>query len=706
MQTNTLVDRSTLGRALFITLLVSGVVGFIQPSGTRAQPAITFTDIATDETSGITYRRQASATEALFEAQRQQPTYTIVDLIVGTPYNSRGMPGVALFDFDLDGDLDIYVTNGPGRANSLYASQLQESGLLTFVDMAESAGVEATAQDSTGVCYGDIDNDGDPDLLVLSSFEANHLFENQSDGTFTDISVSSGVAAIVTHSSSCSMGDVNNDGRLDFAVSNTFLMDTHEAILSEPFAKSQTNQLFINQGGNIFTDASASSGIQNLNLPGTAPADAAAVSWAVSLVDYDLDGDVDIFFADDQGAIPTLASGGVDRAYLQLYENDGTGAFTNVTIARGLDKPGDWMGLSFGDFNRDGTLDLFATNVGNYAGTALLGAEAYAALNEPRDSRWFLMQADGTYADANDLHGQLHTPFGWGTSAADYDNDGDTDIIFHGGINFGFFEVTAPGVVLRNDGQANFNRDTTALAQSTDHVRRAVYGMAVGDLNNDGFVDIASVSAFDYPDPTPLEPVEPLGSDFDDDAFTVPLFTSLDPSLPAVEAAHVFSGLEFPDGTLAVEINGAENANNWVQVDVLGTVGLTSGGQVNRDGIGAVVTFTPSSGQSVVQPILGGSSMLSQDSQLANFGLGTAQKGTVEILWPGGTRNRLDNVMAGSRILIPEIPCSFDNQEITFQAYRDCVQTALDELIQAQILDTSSRGRFLSAAIEAWNASH
>ena len=89
------------------------------------------------------------------------------------------------------------------------------------------------------------------------------------------------------------------------------------------------------------------------------------------------------------------------------------------------------------------------------------------------------------------------TPFGWGTSMADYDNDGDTDIVFHGGLYFAVVGQGAPGAILRNDGGGEFSRDAEALANSTDHEERTVQGMAMGDLDGNGFVDIVSVSNFD-----------------------------------------------------------------------------------------------------------------------------------------------------------------------------------------------------------------
>ncbi|MFG6101415.1 VCBS repeat-containing protein [Leptothoe sp. EHU-05/26/07-4] len=331
------------------------------------QSNITFTDIVTDVNSGIDYSRVESERNAIFEQLRQQPVFTPDDL-PNVPLFARGLPGVAVLDYDDDGDLDVYVTNGPGATNSLYSNQLKETGQLSFVDVAQAVGVSATDQDSNGVVYGDIDNDGDHDLLVLGSGEPNRLFENQGDGTFVDITEFSGIGGGDRYSSSASFGDVNGDGLLDIVVANAFDFDNIIPIVAEPFALNEHNQLFINTGNNTFVDASATSGIENLTgFSEGVPDGVATITWAISLVDYDLDGDLDIIQADDQAAVPPAEPlGGVDRGLIHILQNDGTGNFTDVTVEANLDIPGAWMGLSFGDFNADGNLDIFVSNFGDY----------------------------------------------------------------------------------------------------------------------------------------------------------------------------------------------------------------------------------------------------------------------------------------------------------------------------------------------------
>ena len=658
--------------------------------------AVTFTDAAQNPATGIGYRRAPSVTKAIFDTVKALPFLSRLELN-RVPDKSEGAPGVALIDFDMDGDDDIYATNGPGRDNSLYKNMWQETGALTFTDVGAAAGVGAFAQDSTGVCYGDVDNDGDPDLLVLGRMEPSRFFRNEGDGTFTDISSSAGVALEARGHTSCAMGDVDGDGLLDIFIANTYDWVNRAAIYTQSFAFNHANQLYLNRGGNLFDEVTGLAGLMELF---NVPAGNGTISWATAMVDIDLDGDLDIIHGDDQAAMPSAGFAGVDRGFQQLFLNDGTGLFTNVTLASGLNQVGAWMGLSFGDINYDGRMDIFGSNAGDYV-VPQFGFPVPPGLYS---SRWFFQDAPGHFA-SNTLATFGPTVFGWGTGMTDYDNDGDTDIIWYGSLDATPF-VTAdnPGMVLANDGAGNFSWDRAATASSAEFVlRQIVQGVAIGDLNADGFTDIVHVSSgYHAPDQIPLIPAHARwGTPIDDTAFILPTFFPIGP----IEWEWTHAPVE--EGFLGVQLSSADNGNRWIKVSLRGTTGVTSGGVVNRDGIGAIVMATPrGSSKQSMSPVLGGSSYASQHSLVQSFGLGSAGRGTVEVLWPGGVRNRLYDVGNGEHVQLPEIPCSFAASWSSRAAYRACVDGALDDLTAAGIVTFSFATRLRKSALKAYDEVH
>ena len=644
---------------------------------------VTFQDIAATGGAGLAFAHQPSADQAIAEAFQALGTVSMADFPPNYPIKGHGAPGVALADFDGDGDLDIYVTNGVGADNGLFSNQLLETGHLTFVDVAAATGVTATGQDSSGVCAGDIDNDGDVDLYVLGRREPNRLFENLG-GTFVDITATSGAEGGIRNSTSCSFGDVDGDGLLDLVVANNFDMSNALPIFVVPFALNDPNQLFLNQGGNVF--------VEDL---GSEVATAQDITWAIALVDLDQDGDVDVVSANDNGGILQTAVdpvNGIDRGFLRWLENDGSGSFTDRTALAGLDKAGDWMGLAFADLNHDGLLDLFGSNTGDYFeqffGLPIaLGVQA---------TTWFLQQPGGTFTDPG-VGGLVATPFGWGNAALDYDNDADTDLVVYGGLEAGpFVECTNPGSLWSNDGTASFTLDPAVQSSGADHLRRVEHGLAVGDLDLDGFPDIVSISSHDVP-AAPFPMGIAYGSVYDATAGFFPTFAP-----GSTPGTFVYTGVVYPPGTLAVEVNSGDNGNGSIRVDTVGTVGLTTDGAVNRDGVGAVVSVTPHRGRTAIQPVVAGSSYASQHSLERSFGLGSARTATVEVLWPGGVRNRLYGVQAGERLVFPEIPCSFDDASTTPSGYAACVRSSLRELEGAGLLDRRDRARFLSSALRAF----
>ena len=689
---NTLVNGNTI-----ITIAVSLYIS--TTSVCYATDIITYIDIAKQPGSGVEFSHSASPNNALLEAIKMSGI--VMDIRAENralaPVRPHGAPGVALFDYDGDGDIDIYVANGLGSPNSLYSNQLVETGATTFIDVAAATGVTAIDQDSTGVCVGDIDNDGDKDIFVLGNFNTgNRLYEKLDGNIYREISVESGTRYGDRHPSSCAMGDINGDGFLDIAIGNTFDNWNHRLPLvtfnSEHL--NEGNQLLLNKGSNVFEDVSL---LANIDVPHR-------ITWAISLVDYDQDGDVDLITADDQGAKAPKRYGGVDDGYIRIFNNNGVGVFTDITeTAAKTNRAGAWMALTFGDLNKDGILDIFSTNVGYYLTAFMAPVLDFPVPIGDWQSGWFLGNANGSF-DFPGVGALIDTPFGWGASIADYNNDGNSDIIFHGGMNMGAFaDASNAGVILRGDGNGNFQRDKEALRYSTNHSRRMVQGMAVGDINNDGFVDIVSISSEDWPEPFPLIPYvgdeHKIGTPFDEDVFFWPTFFPVDPN--DFNKGFIWSGMNTTNGSLSIEISSANNDNSWVTVALVGMKGIIKKGVVNRDGVGAVVKFTHRGQKSVLWPVTAGSSYASQDSQKWIFGLGNDKQGTLEVMWPGGVKNKLYNVRAGENLILPELPCSFDSKTNT-KDYRSCIKEALEQLGSKNYISNEFKQRIYRSALMAY----
>lgn len=695
------------------TKICTGVVMLLASAGMAlADGGVTLKDVTA--TTGINYARKATpirqADRAATIALSPIPMTQFFSYVVETPQKWHGAPGVALLDYDNDGDLDIYVTNGPGRANSLFKSLWKETGELTFTDVATAAGAALFNNDSTGVCFGDIDNDGDEDLYVVSSGQINHLMRNNGNGTFTEITSTAGVGGDKRYAAACSMADVNNDGLLDIAVANTYHPWLHRrSVFTAAYdPDNEHDYLFLNQGNNVFANVSKSSGLENLlNVPDVgSPAGNPTFTWAIAMVDLNQDGFVDYVGLEDAGAKPQA-----QRGIIRYMKNDGTGHFTDVSVAAKTNETGSFMGSTYSDFNCDGNMDFFVTDLGDF-------------LAKGQNSRWFLGNSDGTFTNPG-VGALVGTPFGWGASAFDYDNDGDDDIVYYGGVDLlRSFAHDNPGTLLQNEGDcsANFTWNITGIER--DHRDRIVEGVATGDLNNDGFGDIVTVSEIDTPN-TPLfswipNVSGPHGTVFDPYAAINAVF------LPAAGGVFVYRDPHFVDGGLVVELNSADNGNKSVQLKLAGSVGVVGAnrgnrfkgpvGRVNRDGIGATVHFTPDGGKTVRRPVTGGASYASQDSLIQTFGLADAAKGTAEVAWPGGVHNRVYDVRAGERLTVPEIPCDFANFEDNLgprasgkarrQIYRQCVEGSLTDLSRSGAINRQQQSRLLSSALRAYDETH
>jgi enediyne biosynthesis protein E4 len=650
------------------TLAVATVV----PTPAQADGGVTFRDIVLDGSSGISYSRAASPTKAFILEARTRIVLNSEQ--ANFPATPDGTPGVVIFDYDNDSDEDILVTQGPGVANNLYQNQWCQTGALEFVDVGAAAGLSTPGMDVTGACAGDVDNDGDMDVLMVGSSATPRFFRNDGRGAFQDESAAAGFTGAPTSATGCSFGDFNNDGFLDVTVANSWNDWTHQRQSQDPYLYNEHEQVFLNDEGAAFVDVSDTSGIKNLAKMPAFAAGKAGLTWATAAVDIDQDGDTDIINGDDQNVPwPPAALGGADLGLLRLFRNDGAANFVDSSDTNGLNRAGAWMGMTFGDWNCDGLMDIFGTNGGDYY-TTLFGFPRGTA-----PSTWFLQQSNGTFTDPG-VGSLVATPFGWGAATFDYDNDGDQDIIFHGGLENPFLVTTDnPGALLQNVGcNGVFQRDAVALAGSADHKNRTVYGVAVGDLNNDGFLDIVSAASQVVPASAPHFPYTPYGSPFDAEASRVRVFVP-----NGVPNQRVWSGVAVEPGDLSVEINSGGNGNNSASLRLLGTIGLVRGrhanGAVNRNAVGAVATFTPQGGRPSVWPVLAGASYGSQNTLTTHVGLGEAPEGTLEIVWPGGVRNRLYEVKAGETLLVPEIPCSYTS-DVRRNEYRRCVREAVQDL--------------------------
>ena len=425
-----------------------------------------FTDIA--RSLGIGFRLENSATK-----QKYLP-----ETMLG---------GVAVFDYDNDGRLDLFFTNGaqiddpmpvgkkPEKTDRRYWNRLfHQNADGAFTDVTEKAGLAGSGY-SMGVAVGDYDNDGFEDLFVTGLDRAT-LYHNNRDGTFTDVTAKSGAGAN-GWTTSAGFFDYDNDGKLDLFVARyldwSFASNQHcgpsAAIrfYCHPLLyRGLTSVLYHNNGDGTFTDVSRASGIAKL--PGR--------GLGVAFTDYDNDGWTDIYVAND-----SMQS--------FLYHNNANGTFTEKGITAGVayDEDGNafaGMGVDAADYNNDGLPDLVVTDLAN---------QKYML---------FRNAGDGTFTIETDSAGlgrasQVST--GWGVKWIDLDNDGWKDLFAAQGHTddemFGGSKILTyrqKPLLLKNDRGHLFPwPTTTGPVLGTGWVGR---GAAAGDLDNNGSIDIIAAS--------------------------------------------------------------------------------------------------------------------------------------------------------------------------------------------------------------------
>ena len=398
--------------------------------------------------------------------------------------------GVALFDYDRDGDLDVYFTqgtlldkrkelkdslfpppqNGPPH-NQLFRNQLVEEGELRFVEVSAQGGVGDEGY-GTGVAVGDYDRDGDLDLYV-TNFGSNLLYRNNGDRTFTDVTAEAGVDD-ARWSASAAFLDYDRDGDLDLLVTNyaDFTVrgnvECHSALGKRVYCDPTTyrafpDRLFRNEGKGKFTNVTQAAGIT----------EAFGRGLGVVCADFNLDGWMDIYVANDRSAN-------------QLWMNQGDGTFQDRGLLSGTaynrdGNPEAGMGVTAGDFDGDGDEDLFVTHLNLESNTLYVN--------------------DGTayFYDATHQFGLASSslPYtGFGSEWFDYDNDGDLDLFVANGAVYEIESLQGEAYpyhqrnqLFRNEEGLRF-QEITAKGGPALALSEVSRGAAFGDIDNDGDIDV------------------------------------------------------------------------------------------------------------------------------------------------------------------------------------------------------------------------
>lgn len=569
-------------RTVLLTVLVCSVGGSFFFGVTPSQPlARTQTPVGTAIPAGpfVDIAAKAGLTALNLNGGEKAKRYII---------ESSGS-GIAFIDYDNDGWLDVFMVNGtratdlpPGHApiNHLY----RNLGDLTFAEVTGEAGLVRSGW-GQGVCTGDYDNDGSEDLFV-TYFGENALYRNTGKKTFQEVTRRAGLkTADRNWSTGCAFLDYDRDGWLDLFVANYLEFDISRA--PEPgsnqfcFWKAvpvfcgprgfagQNNSLYRNNRDGTFSDVSRQAGIL---VPGE------HYAFAVLTGDFENRGLTDIYVACDSTAS-------------LLYRNNGDGTFQEVGVQAGCAYNDDGlaqagMGAAAGDYDGDGFLDIFKTNFSDDT------------------SNLYRNNGDGTFTDRifDAKLGHNVKYLGWGCGLFDFDEDAWRDIFAANGHVYPELEshgLDTPyrerSLLYRNRGNGTFEDVSSSSGPGLEQ-RRSGRGVAFGDFDNDGDVDIVVNNQNDPP--TLLR-------------------------------------------------NQLDHLNHSLMIRTVGT-------RSNRDGIGARVTLVVR-GRRQIEEVRSGGSYLSQSDLRLHFGLGSAtQADLIEIRWPSGQVDRLFKVPANQLILVRE----------------------------------------------------
>jgi hypothetical protein len=497
--------------------------------------------------------------------------------------------GVAVFDYDNDGRLDIFLVNGtpldnptalgaiPKKTGPKYWNRLyHQKADGTFEDVTEKAGLQGAGY-GMGVAVGDYDNDGNEDLYV-TAYGGNRLYHNNGDGTFTDVTEKAGVQGS-GWSTSAAWVDLDGDGYLDLVVLRYVQWDFtdvwcgehkegYRAYCHPDYFKPVSPLVYHNNGNGTFTEMAAKLGLAK---PGK--------GLGVAFSDYDRDGHVDLFFAND--------------SMLEfLYHNKGDGTFEEVGLSTAVAVDGDGrtfagMGVDFVDYKNVGLPSLLVTDLAN---------QRYAFYDNNGDGTFTYLSQPMGIGKMTLLHS------GWGIRFFDYDNDGWKDLIVAQGHDLDTIELTAPTLHYRepmllahNDqgkGFTDVSKESGEVFQNTWVGR----GLAVGDMDNDGRLDVVVTTN---------------------------------------------------DGSPHILHNETPTGNHWLLLKLVGH-------KSNRDAIGAEVKITTASGSQWATVSTAGSYLSASDKRV-HFGLGADTKvSTIEIRWPSGIIQALRDLSADHLLQIDE----------------------------------------------------